>query len=182
MRASNYYISSSPCELLNVRTIICQRYWTTIILFLSSWYVRDRVKVLRNKRSIQCYLLSVKIYSVVRVIFYLKKKNFAKRTIKRKQFHTWYFLGRGNGYLIRLHNATELRSSVHSVCNGSCFTLLQKGWIDFPLKNNNLLHQKYLVSDHVNTYRIIFFYFYIAYSLCLLYSMFNYIHEPLNGL
>lgn len=49
-------------------------------------------------------------------------------------FLTWYFLGNGCWCFTRLHRATELRSSVHSVCNGSCFTLLQKGCIDFPLK------------------------------------------------
>lgn len=51
---------------------------------------------------------------------------------------TWYFLGSDCECFTKLHKATELRSSVHSVCNGSCFTLLQKGWIDFPLKHWNI--------------------------------------------
>lgn len=77
--------------------------------------------------------------------------------VRRKDLHiryvreirTWYFLGNGWGCLIKLHNAPELRSSVHSVCNGSCFTLLQKGWMDFPLKNNNYLcnHRKIFIIN-----------------------------------
>lgn len=51
MRASDYYVPSSPCKLLNVRTIICQRYRTSIVLFLTGWHVGNRVKVLWEQEN-----------------------------------------------------------------------------------------------------------------------------------
>jgi len=54
----DYYISCSPREFLYVRTIIRQRYRTAVILFLSSWYVRNRVEVLQCEESSVAEFLS----------------------------------------------------------------------------------------------------------------------------
>ena len=64
--------------------------------------------------------------------------NFALRSdshsyrLSHSQFLTWKCAGSSFPCLTRLHSATELLSSVHSVSRGSLFTLLQNGWIDFP--------------------------------------------------
>ena len=46
--------------------------------------------------------------------------------------YTWKWDGSSLTWRTKLHRATEDRSSVHSVSRGSRFTLLQKGWIDWP--------------------------------------------------
>lgn len=51
----------------------------------------------------------------------------------------------------KLHKATELLSSVHSVSSGSFFTLSQKGWVESPLKIKKKIHQSAALlerSDH----------------------------------
>ena len=51
---------------------------------------------------------------------------------KQSDIYTWKWDGSSLTWRTKLHRATEDRSSVHSVSRGSRFTLLQKGWIDWP--------------------------------------------------
>lgn len=149
VRTPDYYILCPPREFLYVRTIIRQRYRTAVVLFLSGWYVRYFIEVLQQKKS------SIQILHIPRILirsmfihrlFYIDiflsssplSNFFLNILINHYISFTWYFLGSDCECFTKLHKATELRSSVHSVCNGSCFTLLQKGWIDFPLKHWNI--------------------------------------------
>lgn len=113
-------VLAAPRKLLDVWTVVGQRHRSPVVTLLALCHMSDAVKVLRTK----------------------PKKKSGRRysdTSHSTPPHqpTWYSLGSANSCRMRLHSATEFRSSVHSVCNGSRFTFEQNGWMDRPLGMND---------------------------------------------
>lgn len=108
-------ILTSPRKYLNVRAMIGERHGAAVKSFFSFGNVIYAVKVLFKETYTMWSLCAMNQQYFIGAL-------------------TWYSRGSSVSWRIKLQRATELLSTVHSVCKGSRFTFEQNGWIERPLK------------------------------------------------